>query len=63
MLIARTGRRSIAGRLLRLPWRCLKVLLMAFAGLGPAPPRLLPPQQTIELRVESPRRAQNVGRR
>lgn len=56
------GPARVVGRLLRLPWRCLKVLLMAFAGLGPAPPRLLPPQQTIEMRVESPRRVTSTRR-
>ena len=36
------GRRSVAARLARLIWRCLRTLLVAFAAMGPAPP---PPPQ------------------
>lgn len=64
MLSTRTGRRPLAVRLIRFIWRCLRVLLMAFAGIGPAPPRLLPPPPaSIELRVEDPRRSPIARRR
>jgi len=36
------GRRSAAARLVRMTWRCMRTLLVAFAAMGPAPP---PPPQ------------------
>lgn len=36
-------RRSLAARVLRSIGRGLRILMMAFAGIGPAPPPLPPP--------------------
>jgi hypothetical protein len=40
--LGREQRRSLAARLARVVWRSLRILLVAFAAMGPAPP---PPPQ------------------
>jgi hypothetical protein len=46
-------RGSHAARIARIVWRCAKILLMAFAAIGPAaPPPPLPRREVAELREE-----------
>jgi len=49
------GRRSLAVRLLRFIARSLRIVLMAFAGLGPAPPLLPPPGPDPSAQVQERR--------
>ena len=49
----RRRERSFGASIARACWRPLKIVLMAFAALGPAPPPLPPPPRAVaELRVE-----------
>lgn len=47
-------RPALGTRLARAVWRSLKIVLMAFAALGPAPPPLPPPPRAVaELRIDA----------
>lgn len=47
--------RRFATRAGRVAWRCLKILLAAFAGIGPVPPPPAQPRREVaELHVEAP---------
>jgi hypothetical protein len=55
------GRRSLAVRLLRSIWRGLRIVLLAFAAIGPRPPPFPPPgpdptEQVQEARPRSRKR-------
>jgi hypothetical protein len=51
------GRRSLAVRWLRSIWRGFRIVLVAFAGIGPAPPPLPPPgpDPTAQVQERRPR--------
>jgi hypothetical protein len=52
--LSRYRRPSLASRLARFAWRCLKISLVAFMAMGPAPPPPpLPKREVAELHVKS----------